>query len=322
MSIRSLKFKLNKLRSASKSQSFFSFICVIILISLDTISKGFLNPINTKYEAIPTPTGRSKHMPPDERVTLIIPFRDTSELLETCIKSIFEKTTYTNYELLLINNQSAEQKTYSYLDNLQTDPRVTIIEYDQKFNYAAMHNWAMQFVQTEYVLLLNNDTEVIEPTWLTCMMSWAKEDRVGVVGALLLYPNRTVQHGGVSIYPGAAYHLYQGELLSECRKTLTSAVQLLAVTGACLLTKKSLYGKVDGMDDINLQIDFNDIDYCLKIHEAGYKVILEPKALLYHHESYTRAPAWSNISKYLHHKKEVASFWNKWGEKVKSMQLD
>jgi len=304
--------KRAKIAKALRSQNIFSFLYVATAIFKNRLIQRFRDlKYSYKDSSLPklTPVKAVKRQP----VTIIMPFRDGVELTKTCLTSVFEKTTYKDYRFILINNLSIKPETLAYIEVLKKDSRITIIDYPKPYNYSDMHNIAMDLVQTENVLLLNNDTEVISPDWLESMVAWIEQDKVGAVGALLLFPNGTVQHGGVGIYPEVTSHLYEGELPDGPKKAeINQTRELYAVTAACLMTKKSLYQEVGGMDSENLPINLNDIDYCLRLGRAGYRVIFDAQAKLFHHEAITRGSAWMNISKYRLYRKEYKFFWNKW----------
>jgi GT2 family glycosyltransferase len=248
-------------------------------------------------------------------VTIIIPFKDKVEVLKVCVESILSKTKYKNYFLLLINNQSVEKETFVYLDLIKHSNKIKILNYDNPFNYSAIHNWAMSFVNSEFVLFLNNDTEVIDPEWLNALVGNIEKDNVGAVGALLLYPDGRIQHAGVGLFLPTLFHIHEGEIPNgKFMSEINSSHELYAVTGACLMTKKSLYEKVGGMDSVNFTIGLNDIDYCLKLKQANYKVIYNPKAKLYHYESYSRGKDWLNFNKFKRAQKEGKFFIQKWNQ--------
>jgi GT2 family glycosyltransferase len=226
----------------------------------------------------------------EKKVSIIIPFRDQVAVLRQCLNSIFKKTDYSNFELVLVNNDSQESKTEKYLADLKKNNQIKIFDYKKPFNFSAINNFAVENCEGEYVLLLNNDTEVIDSDWLTAMVREIQRPEVGVVGAKLLYPNRTIQHAGVVLGMGIAGHAFK--YLPDANEGYRSQAKVLrnysAVTGACLMTKKNLYQKVGGLDEENLKIAYNDVDFCLKIREKGYLVVYTPYAKLYHHESLSR----------------------------------
>lgn len=228
------------------------------------------------------------------KVSIIIPFKDQISYLKDCINSLLEKTTYQNFELILISNNSKEKQTFDYLDSLKNkDNRIKIYEYNVPFNFSGINNWAVEKANGEFILLLNNDIKIINEDWLEAMLEHIQQDNVGIVGAKLLYPDKTIQHAGVIIgilgVAGHAHKFFHDSSTGYFYRT--SVIQnLSAVTGACLLTKKELWNKVGGLDETNLKIAFNDIDYCLKVKSLGYDIIYTPYAKLYHYESKSRGP--------------------------------
>ncbi len=225
------------------------------------------------------------------KVSLIIPTRNGLKLIRTCVESILKKTTYTNYEIIIIDNGSDDPEVLRFFEKIKTDARVRVVVDNQPFNYSALNNAAVKLAQGTYIGLLNNDLEVITPDWLSEMVSIALQPNVGAVGAKLWYPNNTLQHGGVIIgLGGVAGHAHCGIRRGQpgyfARAKLIQT--LSAVTAACLIIKKSTYLQVDGLDETNLKIAFNDVDFCLRVREAGYRNVWTPFAELYHHESASR----------------------------------
>ena len=225
------------------------------------------------------------------RVSVIIPTRNGLDHLRPCIESLVNRTDYPFLDILVIDNQTNDSDTLMYFDEIQRHYGVRVLLYDYAFNYSAINNYAAQMSHGELLCLLNNDTEVINPNWLREMVSHLLRPGVGVVGAKLLYENGHVQHGGDAVGPGGcADHLHHGLARDEpgyCSRALC-AQELSAVTGACLLTYKSIYLQLGGLDSVHLPVAFNDVDYCLRVQELGLSVIWTPFAELYHHESVSR----------------------------------
>lgn len=225
-------------------------------------------------------------------VSLIIPTRNALALVKQCIDSILAKTTYSNYEILLIDNASDAPAALAYFETLKQSDRVRVIRDDRPFNYSMLNNSAVQQAHGELIALVNNDIEVITPNWLEEMVSIALQPGVGAVGACLWYPDDTLQHGGVvmGLEGGSAghsqKHLTRGDSGYNGRSALIQSYS--AVTAACLVVKKDRYFQVGGLDEKRLPIAFNDVDFCLKLREAGYRNVWTPYAELYHHESATR----------------------------------
>lgn len=224
-------------------------------------------------------------------VSIIIPTRNGFDLLHRCVESIFSRTTYANYELIIIDNGSDDLVTLRYLQRLQDDERVTIIRDDSPFNYAALNNKAVAQAKGEIVALLNNDLEVINDDWLGEMVSHVVHLDVGAVGAKLYYPDDTIQHAGVIIgLGGVAGHSHKHSPRDNpgyCGRLLL-VQNLSAVTAACLLVRKEVFDAVGGFDEEHLAVAFNDIDLCLRIQEQGFTNVWTPYAEMYHYESASR----------------------------------
>jgi glycosyltransferase involved in cell wall biosynthesis len=232
---------------------------------------------------------------PPPKVSIIIPTRNGLEFLNRCLESIYKKTTYCNYELIVVDNQSDDPNLLDYLAQLERGGRIRILRYDAPFNYAALNNFAVQNADGQIVALLNNDLEVIASDWLEEMVSHAVQPDIGAVGAMLYYPNDTIQHAGVvlgigSPPPGVAAHVYKksprGFRGQSSRALLCQ--NLSAVTAACLAVRRQVFEEVGGLDEHNLSIAFNDIDFCLRVRESGYRNLWTPYAELYHYESASR----------------------------------
>lgn len=227
---------------------------------------------------------------PAPKVSLIIPTRDRFELLYTCVESILGSTDYPNVELVVVDNQSSEPQALAYLTALESRERVRVLRYDAPFNYSAINNWAIAQCDGELVGLVNNDIEVISPGWLREMAGHALRAEVGAVGAMLYYPNETIQHAGVVLgVHGVAGHIYAGMPRGYHGHGARAWVvqELSAVTGACLLVRRKVFEEVGGLDE-RLQVAFNDVDFCLRLREYGYRNVWTPFAELYHHESASR----------------------------------
>ncbi len=227
----------------------------------------------------------------DVPVTIVIPTRDRVDLLRDCIESIETKTTHRAYEILIIDNESREKATRDYL--ARSPHRILPFESGGRLNFAAMINHGVAATRTEYIVLLNNDTLVIAPEWLDELIGYGRLPGVGAVGAKLLYPDGRIQHAGVVLgIHGLTGHAFQPRLDDqtpleyECYAHV--ARNYLAVTAACMLTRRSVFDEVGGFDDGNLRVAWNDVDYCLRLREHGYRVVFNPYARLYHLESQSR----------------------------------
>jgi len=223
-------------------------------------------------------------------VSIIIPFKDKPELLDTCVNSILDHSTYQNFEIIGISNNSEDPAIFSLMVDLENkDSRVSMYEYNTEFNYADINNYAVRtYAKGEHILLLNNDIEVISPSWIESMLEHSQRDEVGCVGAKLYYPNDTVQHAGVIIglggYAGHSHKMSPRENPGYFNR-LSVVQNLSAVTAACLMIKKRVYQKVDGMDEVKFKVAYNDVDFCLRVLEKGYLNILHKQYSLQHIQS-------------------------------------
>lgn len=224
-------------------------------------------------------------------VSILVPTRDKLDILKTCIESVVSQTTYPNWEIVIIDNQSVEESTRNWLKKIQQDPRITVIQWNHPFNYSAINNVAATQAKGEVLVLLNNDIEIITKDWLEEMVRHAIRPEIGAVGVKLLYPNGLVQHAGVVLGIGGLaghVHRYLGnEETGYCqRANLTQNYS--AVTAACLAVKKSKYFEVGGLDEVHFKVAYNDVDFCIKLVQAGYRNIYTPHVSHYHYESLSR----------------------------------
>lgn len=224
------------------------------------------------------------------KVSILIPTKDKRKLLEQCIVSILKKSACNNYEIVIINNNSTKKTTLDYFSKIEQHPNISVINYKGEFNFSAMNNYAATKAKGEFLLLLNNDTEVITKNWLDELLRYATHPEVGCVGAKLLYSDKTIQHAGIILgINGIAGHAHRG-LSSEShgyQNRLKLVQNFSAVTAACLMVKKDVYHEAGGLTE-SLAISMNDVDFCLKVKELGYRNIWTPAVLLYHHESQSR----------------------------------
>jgi len=254
---------------------------------------------------------------PAPLVSLLIPTRDRRSLTETAVRSILEKSTYTNYEILILDNGSVEADTLEFFRQIQhEDRRVKVLPYDFPFNYSAINNFGARHAKGTVIGLVNNDVEVINPDWLTEMVSQCLRPEIGCVGAKLYYSNDTLQHGGVILGIGGVgghshKHFPRHHPGYFSRLVLTQS--LSAVTAACLLIRKEVFDLVSGLDEENLKVAFNDVDFCLKVREAGYRNLWTPYAELYHYESISRG-AEDSPEKIARFAQEVNYMKSKWGK--------
>lgn len=251
-------------------------------------------------------------------ISIVIPNKDHVEDLRRCITSIEKKSTWKNYEIVVVENNSVEQSIRDYYRELESDPKVKIVTYEGGFNYSRINNVGVKETKGEYLLFLNNDTEVISPDWMEQLLMYAQRKDVGAVGAKLYYADNTIQHAGVVIGLGAhrsaghTHYKMPREHLGYMGR-LCYAQDVTAVTGACLMVKKSIYEEVDGLDE-SFTISLNDVDLCLKIREKGYLNIFTPFAELYHYESKTRGM--EEGEKLRRYERECAHFRDKWKEQL------
>lgn len=221
-------------------------------------------------------------------VSIIIPNKDQIETLDQCLKSV-EKSTYKNYEIIIVENNSEKDETFAYYQKIQSD-KVKVIYWPDEFNYSAINNFGVRHAKGDYLLLLNNDVEVITPEWIEEMLANCQRKDVGVVGAKLYYPDDTIQHAGIVIGIGGV----AGAVFVDMPRIYTgylhkASIQqdLSAVTAACMMVKRSLYEELGGLEE-KLKVAFNDVDFCLRVRDRGYLVVYNPNVELYHYESKTR----------------------------------
>ena len=252
------------------------------------------------------------------RVSILIPTCDHIRDLETCVESIYARTTYPDFELLLIENNSKEEQTFRSYERMQKEHPDTlkVVTWTGKgFNYSALNNFGARYATGEYLLLLNNDTEVITPGWLEEMVMYAQQKRVGCVGAKLLYPDDTIQHAGVGFgIGGVAGHLhkYFPATSDGYMGRLNYVQDVYGDTAACLLIRKEIYDEVHGLDE-SYAVAFNDVDFCVRVREAGYTNVFTPFAQLYHYESKSRGME-DNPEKQKRFQGEVLRFQARWGD--------
>ena len=255
-------------------------------------------------------------LPP--RVSVIIPTRNGLQVLRPCLTSLLERTRYRDLEVLVVDNGSDDPATLEFLADLEQQGQIRVLRDPSPFNYSALNNRAVQQASGELICLLNNDIEVIDPGWLEELVLQALRPGVGAVGARLLYPNRTLQHGGVLLgVGGVANHAHLGWPGDHpgyfSRAQLTQ--EMAAVTGACLLVRRSHYEAVGGLNEQQLKVAFNDVDFCLKLREQGLQNVYAPAARLIHHESVSRGQDLSP-EKAARFAAEVAWMQQRWGDQL------
>lgn len=273
-------------------------------------SKAFPTIYRIKYELKETP-----------KVSIIIPNKNHCEDLKRCIKSIQDLTTYPDYEIIIVDNQSTEKKLVEYYNQLKCDDRISIAFFNKEFNYSEANNFGVKYATGEYYILLNNDIEVISPTWIEEMLMYAQRDDVGAVGVKLYFPDHTIQHAGVILglgphgTAGHAFSRVDGENLGYMGR-LYYAQNMSAVTAACVMIPRRVWEEVDGLDT-SFAMAFNDIDLCMRIRKAGYLIVWTPYAELYHYESKSRGSE-NTPEKKERFEREVRCFRERWKKELEA----
>jgi len=253
---------------------------------------------------------------PPPRVSVVVPTRDRGRMLEACLISLRDRTRYPDVEVVVVDHETTERRARRLIDGLVDDPNAVVVPFTGPFNFAAMCNRGVEAASGEVVVLLNNDTEVVADDWLDEFVGQLARPEVGVVGALLLFDDGTIQHAGV--HPGL------GGLMGHGHKhrpgddpgyhgRLTVAHEVAAVTGACLGITRALWDRLGGLDEDCLAVAYNDIDLCLRVREAGLRVVLAPRAVLHHHESVSRGYDDDPVRR-ARLAAEVATMEERWGD--------
>lgn len=275
------------------------------------------NKVNVNRGFLPNTYRNQWQLPsPNPLVSIIIPTRDAFSHLKNCVESIIDKTSYSRFEIIIINNQSICPDALEYIDKINELDFVHVYDWNEPFNYSKINNFAVELAKGSVLCLLNNDVEVINDEWLTEMVSHAVRKDIGCVGAKLIYPNDTIQHGGVILGIGGVAghsHKYFSRHDNGYFSRLKLVQNMSAVTGACLVLRKNVFDHVGGLDAENLAVAFNDVDLCLKVQARGYRNLWTPYAELYHHESISRG-ADDNIIKRNRAKKEAVYMREKWND--------
>ena len=224
-------------------------------------------------------------------VSILIPNKDHTDDLDVCLNSFFERADYQNYEFIIIENNSVLPETFAYYEKIEKEhDNVKVVYWEAGFNYSAINNFGFKFAKGDYIMLLNNDVELITPDIFQSMLGFCMRPEVGIVGAKLLYNDHTVQHAGVLVGAGGlADHIFKGihEDDPGYMGRAISSQDVSAVTAACLLVKRSVYEEVGGLED-EFQVAFNDVDFCLKVRKAGYLIVYDADVKLFHYESKSR----------------------------------
>ena len=276
---------------------------------------GFANFKITSTRAFETIFKITYEIIGEPKISIIIPNKDHVEDLRRCITSIIEKSTYDNYEIIVVENNSETREIFAYYEELANNPAVKIITYKGDFNYSAINNLGVSEASGEYVLLLNNDIQIITVNWMEELLMYAQRPDVGAVGAKLYYPDKTIQHAGVVIGLGAhrtAGHVHYRQKRENLgyMGRLCYAQNMSAVTGACLLVKKALYEEAGGLDE-SFAVSLNDVDFCLKLRRMGYLNVFTPFAEAYHYESASRGSDMTGEAA-ARYNDESARFREKW----------
>ena len=269
-------------------------------------TRAFATIFRIKYELTSRPL-----------VSIIIPNKDHVDDLSRCVESIINLSTYDNYEIVIVENNSETAEIRTYYEEISRHPRVQVVEYKGDFNYSKINNFGVQYAKGEYLLLLNNDTEVINPDWMEELLMYAMRKDVGVVGAKLYYPDKTIQHAGIVIGLGAhrtAGHTHYRipEANVGYMGRLCYAQDVTAVTGACMMVSKALYEELGGLDE-SFTVALNDVDFCLRVREKGFLNIFTPFAELYHYESKSRGSD-KKDERALRYQQESDRFRVKWAD--------
>ena len=252
----------------------------------------------------------------EDKISILIPNKDHVEDLRRCIDSIKERSTYSNYEIIVIENNSTGKAVFDYYDTIRKQKNITVVTYTGAFNYATINNFGAGYATGKYLLLLNNDTQVISMNWMESMLMYAQRPDVGAVGAKLYYGDRTIQHAGVVIGLGAhrtaghTHYKINYDNLGYMGR-LCYAQNVSAVTGACLMVRKSLYDALGGLDEA-FAVALNDVDFCLRVREKGYLNIFTPFAELYHFESASRGSDIVDAKKAERYEDESELFRERW----------
>ena len=275
-------------------------------VSAEVLTREIPNTYHIKYRIKDNPL-----------VSIMIPSYEHWRTLKKCIDSIRKLSTYKNYEIIIIENNSKDKETFDYYETLELDGRIKIVTWKGKFNYSAINNFGFKYAEGEYVVLLNNDIEVITPEWIEEMLMFAQRGDVGAVGAMLYYPSDKIQHAGVILGIGGVaghshrcfprgHYGYVGRLITVQNYS--------AVTGACMMLPRHVYEEVGGLDE-SFAVAFNDVDICMRIRKKGYHIVWTPYAELYHHESESRGYE-DTPEKVIRFEGEIARFKQRWGREL------
>ncbi len=250
----------------------------------------------------------------EPKVSIIIPNKDEVDTLRTCITSILNKSTYKNYEIVIVENNSVSEEIFNYYEEISKIDNIKVVKWEKGFNYSAINNFGFKETTGEYIVLLNNDIEVISENWIEEMLMYAQRDDIGIIGAKLYYPDDTVQHAGVILgIGGVAGHSHANFKRNDdgFAGRLKVVQNLSAVTAACLMVRRNVYEEVNGLNE-DLAVAFNDIDFCLKVRKKGYLIVFSPYVEMYHYESKSRGKD-DTKEKSARFESEIKTFHNEWG---------
>lgn len=252
-------------------------------------------------------------------ISILIPNKNHKDDLSRCIDSILSKSSYQNFEIIVIENNSTEAEIFDYYEVIKKHPQIRVVTYEGAFNYSAINNFGVTFAHGEYLLFLNNDVKVITREWMEELLMYAQRPDVGAVGCKLYYSDNTIQHAGIVIGLGAhraAGHTHYKEPKENLgyMGRLCYAQDVTAVTGACLLVSKQIYDEVGGLDE-SFAVALNDVDFCLKIRQKGYLNVFTPFAELYHYESKSRGLE-DDKAKAERYNEETARFRERWKKEL------
>lgn len=253
----------------------------------------------------------------EKKVSIIIPNKEHRDDLKRCIDSIETKTSYKDYEIIIVENGSTSEDIKEYYRKLSEKDNITICDWENGFNFSAINNFGAKKAKGDYLVLLNNDVEIISPYWIEEMLMYAQMPDIGAVGCMLYYPDDTVQHAGVILGIGGVAghsHKHFSSSASGYNDRMNYVQELSAVTAACMMTRKDIYNEVGGLDE-KFEVAFNDIDYCMKVREKGLGIVFTPYSKLYHYESISRGYE-TTEAKEKRFRSETERFKNKWGKEL------
>lgn len=257
-----------------------------------------------------------------DKVSIIIPTKDKVSVLKKCINSIYKYTDKDRFEIIIINNNSVEQETFAYFDDIKSQyNNIKVIDVNEEFNYSRLNNIGLKEANNDFILFLNNDIEIKMSKWLEYMIGFAKQKHIGAVGVELLYPNNTIQHAGVVLgmgRNGIASHpfMLKPKNYGGCFERILVPYNYSAVTAACMMVEKNKLMKINGFDE-NLKVSYNDVDLCLRLLSAGYYNVFLPQVKLYHYESLSRGYD-NTYKKLVQTFEEVNYFTKKWKNEIKN----